>query len=343
MKLTLAEIAELTGGELCGDPGLVITGVGGCEDAGAGDVTFVTAERVDALASCSASAALTPERVEGWVNQIVTPNPYLAFVRILEKVEAERLVLPEGIHPTAVIDPTTELGEGVAVGPCAAIGPRSRIGDRTVIGANTSLAGDCVVGADCVIHPNVAIREGVRIGDRALIHSNSTLGGDGFGFLQVEGRQVKVPQVGGVAIGDDVEIGCNCTVDRGTMTDTVVEDGVKLDNHCHIAHNCRVGAHTVMAGYARLGGSAVIGRNCILAADTAVSDHVTLGERCVVTATGRVAKSYPAGSILGGTPAVPFEKAKRAAMAQLRLPRIIRQVTEMRDEIDELRKRLGEG
>ena len=340
MRLTLAQIAELVEGELQGDPDLVITGVGSLDAAGPGDVTFVTADKVERLASCSASAALTPERVEGWANQVVTANPHLAFTRVLEQVEAERRALPSGIHPSAAIDETAELGEGVAVGACAVIGPGCRIGDRTVIGPNTSLAGKCEIGSDGLIYANVAIREGVRIGDRVIVHCNSTLGGDGFGFLQVDGRQVKVPQVGGVVLGDDVEIGCNCTVDRGTMDDTVVEEGVKMDNHCHVAHNCRVGAHTVMAGYSRLGGSTTLGRNCILAADVSVSDHVTLGDRCVVTATASVAKSYPEDTTLGGTPAVPFEKAKRVVMAQMRLPRLIRQVTEMRDEIDELRQRL---
>jgi UDP-3-O-[3-hydroxymyristoyl] glucosamine N-acyltransferase len=336
MKLTLADVARLTGGQAFGDPGMVLTGVAGIEEAGRGDLTFAKEDALDRVPACRASAVIVPSRVEAKPAQVVVKDPHLAFVRVLEVVEKERAWVPKGVHARAVLDEGAQLGPDAAVGPGAVIGSRSRIGARTLVHANATIGPDCVIGDDCVIHPGVVLRERVVIGNRTIIHANTTLGGDGFGYLQVEGRQVKVPQVGGVRIGDDVEIGCNCTVDRGATGDTAIGNGVKIDNHSHIAHNCRIGDHCILVAYARLGGSVVLGRNVILAEDVGVTDHVTLGDGCIVTATARVSKSWPAGSVIGGTPAVEFERLKRSIVLQRKLPQIYR-------DLQEVRRHLGIG
>ena len=304
MNVSLTEIAELTGGELLGDGNLVVTGVAGLAEARDGDLTFAKKELLDKLSDCRATAVLVPAKADAPVAQVVVEDPYLAFTRVLALVEKETRPLPEGIHASAVVEEGAELGEGVGLGPCAVVGSGAKLGARSVVCANASIGPNCELGEDCLIYTNVAIREGVKIGGRTIIHPNTTIGGDGFGYLQVSKKHVKIPQVGGVEIGNDVEIGCNCTVDRGTMGNTVIGNGVKIDNHSHIAHNCRIGDDCLLVAYARLGGSVVLGRNVILAEDVGVTDHVTLGDGCVATGLSRVSKSWPAGSVIGGTPAM---------------------------------------
>ena len=333
MRITLNQLAELTGGELVGDGWAQVVGVNTLDAAGPGEAAFARKDSLQAVPSCRAEVVFVPERAEGPANQIVVEDPHLAFIELLRLVEAELRPRPEGVHERAAVDPSARLGEDVAVGAGACIGPRTEIGARTVVHPNATVGADCRLGADCEVHPGAVLRERVLVGSRTVIHANSTVGGDGFGYVLSRGRRVKAPQVGRVVIGDDVEVGCNTTVDRGAVGDTVVEDGVKMDNHCHVAHNCRIGAGSVLVGYARMGGSTVLGKNCVLAEDAAVSDHITLGDGCIVTATARVAKSWPAGSVLGGAPAMPFDQAKRVIMAQRRLPKIMRQITEIRAKL----------
>ena len=333
MRITLKELARLVGGSLVGDEAFVIEGAAPVESAAEKDIAFVRKDTLRKLGACSAGALLTPERVEGVRNQIVVEDPQRAFIEVLKRIEAERRARPEGVHTSAWIDPEARLEDGVAIGPGAVVGARASVGRGTVIHPNATIGPDCRIGEDCEVYSGAVIYHGVVLGDRVIVHGNATIGGDGFGFLDTAKGNLKVPQVGGVRIGSDVEIGCNTTIDRGALGDTVVEDNVKIDNHCHIAHNCRIGANSVLVGYARLGGSTTVGKHCILAEDSAVTDHVALGDNCVVTATARVSKSWPSGSILGGAPAMPFDKAKRVMMAQRRLPRLIRQLAEIREKL----------
>lgn len=216
------------------------------------------------------------------------------------------------------------------MGAHAVIGDGRVLGDRAVVYANSTLGARCVLGADALIYSNVAIREEVRIGCRTIIHSGCSIGGDGFGYLQVEGRHVKVPQVGTVEIGDDVEIGCNCTVDRATMDKTIIEDGVKVDNHSHIAHNCRIGANSMLIAYARMGGSTTLGKNVMLAEDVGLTNGITLGDRCIVAASSKVSHSWPAGSVLFGAPAQRIEDEKRQMVMIKKLPQLYETVRELR-------------
>jgi len=330
MRYTVAEVALIAGGELHGDASVVITGVASLESARAGDLTFATREHLVRAASTAASAIVLPQVVPALrIPQIVTAHPYLAFSRFLREVERERADLPQGIHPTAVVDPTAALGPEVALGPCAVVGARACIGARSRIGAHVVIGADCTLGEDVLIYPNVTIRERVRIGNRVIIHSGTTIGGDGFGYIQYEGRHVKVPQVGTVEIGDDVEIGCNCTIDRATMEKTVIGRGVKMDNHCHIAHNCIIGEDCLLVAYARIGGGTILGKGVLLAEDVGVTDHVKLGDGCIIGGTGKVSKDVPAGAIWWGNPAQDIKREKRERAALRRLPELFERVKEL--------------
>ena len=331
MKLTVAEACRLVGGELSGAGEGIVKGVASLSQAGPGDITFARREHLKAAAASRATAVLVPERVEGMAAaQIIVPNPYFSFLALLGLAEKEQRTHPRGIHPSAVLGEGVRLGKDVGLGAHAVIGDGCVLGDRAVVYPNSTLGARCVLGADSLLYSNVAIREDVRIGCRTIIHSGCSIGGDGFGYLQVEGRHVKVPQVGTVEIGDDVEIGCNCTVDRATMDKTVIENGVKIDNHSHIAHNCRIGANSMLIAYARMGGSTTLGKNVLLAEDVGLTNGITLGDRCIVGSCSKVSRSWPADSVLFGAPAQRMEDEKRQLVMIKKLPQLFESVRELR-------------
>jgi UDP-3-O-[3-hydroxymyristoyl] glucosamine N-acyltransferase len=225
----------------------------------------------------------------------------------------------------------------VALGPHVAIGRHARIGARTVLCAGVVVGEGTVLGEDGVVHPNVTIRERVTIGNRALIHSGTTIGGDGFGFRKIGDENVKVPQVGTVRIGDDVEIGCNCTIDRAALDATVIGNGVKMDNHCHIAHNCRIGDHCILVAYARMGGGTVLGKNVLLAEDVGITDHVILGDGCIVAGSAKVSKDVPAGAVVWGNPAQEIRREKRERGALRRLPDMMEELRTLKRDVARLK------
>ena len=331
MRHTAREIADLVGGILRGDGEIVVTNAAGIDEAGKGDVSFAQKGKLAAAASCGASALLVPEAIDGFAGaQIVLDDPYGGFVKLLAELDVERRPRPTGIHPTAVVADDAEIGEGVAMGPHCVVESGATLGARTALVGNVYVAAGSAIGADCVIYPGVVIMHRVRIGDRVIIDGNTTIGGDGFGFLDYARTNVKVPQVGRVEIGDDVEIGCNCTIDRATMDATVIGDNVKMDDHCHLAHNVKVGDHSILVAYARIGGGTVIGRHCVLAEDVGVTDNVTLGDGVVVAGTGKVSKNWPAGEVVWGNPAQPIGDEKRERVAVRRLPKMLKEFGDLK-------------
>jgi len=320
MEYTVAWIADMVGGEVHGDGSVVVTGVAGLEKAGDGDIAFAEGRNLAHASESMASAIIVPQAQPDFPRaQIVVEQPYPAFARILALVAEERADLPQDIHPTVVVGPAATLGDGVAMGPSAVIGPRTVVGARSKICAHVFIGADCRLGADCLIYPNVTIRERTAIGDRVIIHPGTTIGGDGFGYIQHEGHHVKVPQVGAVEIGDDCEIGCNCTIDRATMDKTILGRRVKVDNHSHIAHNCIIGDDCILVAYARIGGGTVLENGVTLAEDVGVTDHVRLGEGCIVAGSSKVSKSIAAGAVVWGFPAqnIRREKIERASLRRL--------------------------
>jgi UDP-3-O-[3-hydroxymyristoyl] glucosamine N-acyltransferase len=339
MRYTVSEIAGLVGGEVRGDGRTTVSGIASLEAAKPEHIAFVTPKSLEHAARTRAGALIASQPVEGFHGPqiIVKGDPYLAFLPLMQAVEREYQHFPKGIHPTAVVEDGAQIGEGVALGPCVVICAGAQIGPRTVLSAHAYVGAESVLGADCLVYPNVTIRERVRIGDRAIIHPGTVIGGDGFGFRPVGGKHVKVPQVGTVQIGDDVEVGCNCTIDRATMDTTVIGNGVKMDNHCHIAHNCQIGDNSILVAYARIGGGTVLGKNVTLAEDVGVTDHVRIGDGCVVAGTGKVSKDLPPGAVVWGSPAQDIRREMRERAACRKAPEMWEDLRKLKHDVERLK------
>ncbi len=314
---------------MVGDGNTRVTGVGSLEGATSGDITFVKGEEfVEKAQKTRASALVTHRTIRELKRpQIVVENPFLAFVKILEIFSKEKTQPPRCIHPTALVAKTARIGKEVSIGAYSVIEEGAVIGDRVTIYPMVYVGHSTKIGEDTLIYPRVSIREGVSIGRRVIIHSGTSIGGDGFGYLQVEGggatpgkRHVKIPQVGTIEIGDDVEIGCNVTIDRATMDKTVIGRGVKIDNHSHVAHNVIIGEDTMLIAYAKIAGGAVIGKNVMIAEDVGITDHATVGDGCVIGGGSNVYKSLKPGSFVWGSPAKPIMEEKRLQALLKKLP-----------------------
>ena len=322
MNLSVHEIAQLVKGKLKGDGSVMIRGVGSLAGAKPGDLSFVKDARyVKAATQTSASALIVPTALPQIAKpQIVCKQPFLAFIKIVERVAAEREKPAPGVHPTAVVSTDAKLGANVSIGPNTVIGPRTTIGDRAILHPNVVIGPDCKIGADSLIYSNVVIRESVTIGNRVIIHPGAVIGNDGFGYVQSSGRHVKIPQIGTVVIEDDVEIGANTTVARAALDKTLIKRGVKIDCHSHIAHNVVIGEDTMLIAYAKIAGGAVIGRNCLIAEDVGINDNITVGDRSMIGGGSNVYKSLPPGSVVWGSPAKPLALEKKLQSLLKRLP-----------------------
>ncbi len=274
--LTLGQIAARLGGRVAGDPATAVRQVGSLEQALAGEITFFSGPKYQAkLAQTHASAVVLAPESEALtaLPRIVCDAPYLYFAR-LSQLFNPLTVQPEGVHPSAVVSPGARLGARVSIGAGCVIGDEVSIGD------------------DSCLYPRVVVYPKCSLGKRVIVHSGAVIGADGFGLAQDEaGRWVKIPQIGGVRIGDDVEIGANTTIDRGAMDDTIIEEGVKLDNQIQIGHNVRIGAHTAMAGCAGVAGSAHIGRHCTIGGAAVILGHLTLADHVHISAATVISRS----------------------------------------------------
>jgi UDP-3-O-[3-hydroxymyristoyl] glucosamine N-acyltransferase len=332
----LEQLAQLVGGRIRGERTLEILAVRPLETAGPGDLTLAEGRKnLERLDACPASAVIVPPGISSPTKTLLeVAHPKLAFAKILEHVH--RLPFePRGISPLSVLGKDCQVPADVSIYPFACLGDRVALGLRASLFSGVHVGDDCVIGDDVVLHPNVVLYPGVRLGNRVVIHSGTVIGADGFGYVFDGSRHVKIPQTGTVIIEDDVEIGANSCVDRGTFGATVIEEGVKLDNHVHIAHNCRVGAHTVMVAQVGISGSVNIGRNCIFAGHSGVVDHVTIGDDVKVMMKTGVSKSIPPGSSVSGQPAMDHREA-------MRIESITRHLPEIYKEWKQLKKRLKE-
>ncbi|KAB2833512.1 MAG: UDP-3-O-(3-hydroxymyristoyl)glucosamine N-acyltransferase, partial [Candidatus Brocadia sp.] len=252
----------------------------------------------------------------------IVENPSLSFTKLLEVVAQERYRRPAGIHPTAIISKQAAVGEWVSAGAHVIVEDGVEIGKHVVIYPNTFIGRGSRIGDNSVIYANVSIREDTVIGKRVIIHCNSVIGDDGFGYLQVEKRHVKIPQIGIVEIGDDVEIGAMVTICRAALDKTIIGNGVKIDNHSHIAHNVVIGDNTMLIAYAKIAGSTKIGKNVLIAEDVGVTDHASIGDGCKIGGGSNVYKSLEPGAIVWGSPAKPITEEKRIQVLIKKLPEI---------------------
>ena len=316
--LTLAQIVSRLGGRVVGDAAILIRQVGSLERAAAGQIAFLSNPRYRArLAATKASAVVLAAESESLstLPRIVCDNPYAYFAR-LSQLFNPRITQVTGVHSSAVVASTVKLGARVSIGPGCVIGEGVTIGE------------------DSCLYPGVVVYPGCRIGARAILHTGVVIGADGFGIANDGGKWLKIPQIGAVAIGDDVEIGANTTVDRGALDDTVIEDGVKLDNQIQIGHNCRVGAHTAMAGCVAVAGSADIGSHCSIGAGALILGHLSICDHAEISADTVISRSIvKPGTYTGMFPADEHESWARNTA-------VIRQLAELVDRVRALEKRL---
>ncbi len=265
MRRTAKELAEAIGARLEGDGAIELAGIAAPERAGARDLIYVDAAKHAQRAAASAAACvIAAEGVEFPGKTVLrSAQPKVAFARAAELLLG-RAPIASGIHSTAIVAPLARIAAGVGIGPYAVIGEDAHVGAGTQIGAHSVIGAGCWIGGNCRIHPRVTLYAGVRLGSRVEIHSGAVIGADGFGYAFGEGRYWKFPQAGIVEIGDDVEIGANTTIDRGSLDDTRIAEGVKLDNLVQVGHNCQIGAHSVIAAQVGLSGSCVFGRHVVV-------------------------------------------------------------------------------
>jgi UDP-3-O-[3-hydroxymyristoyl] glucosamine N-acyltransferase len=333
--LSLGEIASRLGGRVVGDPGVLIEQVGSLEHAGARQIAFLASSRYKArLAGTRAGAVVLAPEAESLTRlpRIVSDDPYAYFAR-LSQLFNPAPTPPPGRHPAAHVDPQARVAPSARVEAGAVICAGAEVGERAWIGEGCYVGAHAAVGADSRLYPAVVVYADCRIGARAIVHAGAVIGADGFGLAQEAGRWLKVPQIGRVLIGDDVEIGANTTIDRGTVDDTVIEDGVKLDNQIQIGHNCRIGAHTAMAGRAGVAGSAVIGRRCTVGGAAVILGHLSICDDVHVSAATVISRSIRKPGTYTGM--YPFDD--NASWA--RNTALVRHLAELAERVGVLEKR----
>jgi UDP-3-O-[3-hydroxymyristoyl] glucosamine N-acyltransferase len=329
----LSVLAARTGAELVAAEknagAIVIDRVATLDGADSGSIAFLSnpkyrsrlaSTRASAVIVSAADAAATP------LPKLVTTDPYATYARIAAMFNPPPAVVP-GVHPTAVVADSASVAASALVGPHVAIGDRAVIGERTQIHAGCVVGDYCNIGEDCVLHPRAVVYARSVIGARSIVHSGVVIGADGFGMAELEGRWLKVPQLGRVVIGADVEIGANTTIDRGALGDTVIEDDVKLDNQIQIGHNCRIGAHTAIAGCAGIAGSTRIGRNCKIGGAAMINGHIEIADGTIISAASGIAESITEpGVYTGAFPSLPHRDWKHMVSVMRQLRALVRRV-----------------
>jgi UDP-3-O-[3-hydroxymyristoyl] glucosamine N-acyltransferase len=340
MNVRVRELAEWLGITFEGDGEKDIIRAAPLESAGTGEIAFVGSRKAAAQAAASAACCLVvPLDFDNKAGRTVmrAAEPRAAFARVVNRLHPKQMPQP-GIHPTATIEPGVALGEGVSIGPYACIGAGSRIGDRTAIGPGCALARNVQVGEDGLLYAGVTIYEDVVVGARAVLHAGCVLGADGFGFAFENDHYEKFPQVGRVVIGDDVEIGANSCVDRAALGVTTIGDGTKLDNMVHIAHNCSIGRHVVIAAQTGLAGGVIVEDYAIVGGQVGVGDYARIKSRAVVGSGAGILsrKIVHAGEPQWGTPARPLREYLTQLAHVARLPELKEQVEDVRRRLEKL-------
>ena len=332
MGISLGALAVRFGLELQGDPGVEVDAVASLREAGPGSVSFLANPRYRRYLAETRAGAVVLDRASAAgcpVPALIAGNPYAAYARIAAVLYPVPPVAP-GVHPSAVVDPAARVAADACIGPQAIVEAGAEIGPRALVGPASVVMQGARIGADTRLVVRVTIYPGVVIGTRCVLHAGAVIGADGFGFAPDRDGFVKVPQVGSVLVGDDVEIGANTTVDRGAIEDTVIEDGVKLDNLVQVGHNVRIGAHTVVAGCAGISGSTVIGRRCMIGGAAGTVGHIEIADDVVVSGLTMVTRSLKEpGMYSSGWPAVPADEWRRIVAHVRRLERLDQRVARL--------------
>jgi UDP-3-O-[3-hydroxymyristoyl] glucosamine N-acyltransferase len=340
MSTRLGDLVERLGGQLIGDADVEVLGIAPLSDANASHITFLSNPRFREQAAQTGAAALILSPADDAVvgatyagTRIVVKNPYAYFAHAAQFFAALNApVVPAGIHPTAYVDAGASVSATATIGPHVAIEAGAQVGDGCVIDAGCFIGRNAQVGANTHFYPRVTFLAECRIGERGIIHPGAVIGADGFGFANESGNWIKIPQTGAVRIGNDVEIGANTSIDRGALADTVIEDGVKLDNQIQIGHNCHIGAHTAIAGCVGVAGSAVIGKHCTFGGAAMILGHLTIADNVHISSGSLVSRSInEPGQYTGIYPLAKNTEWEKSAV-------IVRNLPSMREKIRELEK-----
>ena len=334
MSYSAAEIAKLVGGEVVGDSHAILKGFAPAERAQAGDLTFAENEDFFARAEQSAATAIIAERRFSSAKKILirVPNARVAFAKALA------LFFPEpkfasGIHPTTVVAKSAQIDPTAHIGPHCAVGERVKLGENSVLQGGNFVGDDSKLGDDVNLFPSVTIYPRTEIGSRVRIHAGTVIGSDGFGYVLDGGVHRKVPQIGNVVIGDDVEIGANVTIDRGALGSTVIGRGTKIDNLVQIAHNVEIGEHCIVISQVGISGSTKLGKYVILAGQVGLAGHLKIGDQVTVAAQSGVMHNIPDGEKWFGYPAQPDKEIKRQIIAQRKLPELLKRVAALEKKL----------
>jgi UDP-3-O-[3-hydroxymyristoyl] glucosamine N-acyltransferase len=333
--LTAGAIAEVVGGKLVGDGSVVVTGVAPLDRASPSDLSFLGAAKYASLfASSRAGVVLVlPQLAEApgtTPARVIVDRPQEALLTLLPRFHRVAAPVP-GVHPTAVIGTSARVGAGVSIGPYAVIGDGVEIGNGTVIGPHCVLGAGVRLGEQCQLVASVTVYSGSRIGNRVTLHAGVRIGSDGFGYVQRDGQHVKIPHVGRCLIEDDVEVGANTTIDRGSIDDTVIGAGTKIDNLVQIGHNVRIGKGCLIMGQAGIAGSVRVEDGCMILGQVGIAGHHTIGKGARVAAQAGVFGDIPAGETWSGYPARPHKEALRAQAALFKLPSLLRRIERLLD------------
>jgi len=340
-SLTLTQIHQVVGGTLHGDGGRILSSLASLNDATPQALAFISNDQAAKIPGGIKAGALLVHRhfPEVSIPQIVVANPLLAFAQVAQTFFV-RPPAPRGIAAEVT------KGAGVQIGADPSIWPFVTLGDRVTIGARVTLypgvyvGADSTVGDDSVLYPNVVVREGCSIGARVIIHSGTVIGADGFGYVQDEGRHHKIPQLGGVTIEDDVELGANVTIDRATLGRTVIKKGTKIDNLVQIAHNVTVGEHDIIVAQVGIAGSTTIGHHVMIGGQAGLADHLTIGNQAMIAARAGVNRSVEANQIVSGAPVMPHETWMKAQAVIPRLPELRQLVRDLAQRVERLEAQL---
>ena len=333
---TLKELAEILAAEYRGDANCSIVGIGALDKAEAGEISFLNHPRYYKYLTSTKAAAviLTPEDVEKYPgNSIIVADPYLAHAKISALFNDAPKSTP-GIHETAIIGEDCEIGSDVAIGPYSVIGNRVKIGDNVRIDAGSVVSDDVIIGEKTRLYPRVVLYHKVKVGKRSLLHSGVVVGSDGFGNANEKGVWHKIYQLGTTIIGNDVEIGANTTIDRGAIGDTVIEDGVKLDNQIQIGHNVHIGAHTAIAGCVGIAGSTKIGRHCMIGGHVGIVGHIEITDGVIITGKSAIGKSITKpGMYSSGIPAMSHRAWGRVLVRMTQLEKIVNRLNALEKKV----------
>ncbi|MFI5235011.1 MAG: UDP-3-O-(3-hydroxymyristoyl)glucosamine N-acyltransferase [Gemmatimonadales bacterium] len=330
LTLSTRAVADLVGGRLVGDGGLALSAVGTLDGAGAGTLAFLAGPKyLPAFRASRAAAVLLPEAYAaepgGPATRIVVADPYRALQRVAEALYPQEAAEP-GVHPTAIIGTGATFGREVTIGAYAVIGRRTRIGDRVVVGPHVTIGDDVTIGDETVIDPGVRVYGGAVLGRRVVLKAGAVIGGPGFGFMDAEGAPDRRLHVGRCLLEDDVEVGSNATVDRGSLGDTVIGTGTKLDNLVHVAHNVRLGRRCLVAGQTGFAGSVHLGDGVQVGGQVAINGHMSVGDRARIGGASAVYGNIPAGETWSGHPARPHRELLRHLATMNRLSKVADQL-----------------